>query len=107
MAGKSFAHVATEVEVLKKEIVRLSKVVTVADLYRLGLSTHHDLKVHDFACFSLLHLNSPGVTRDHMLSNLFESLFLCFAHLKLKGFSDKVKKTRIHMVTLASFYLLA
>ena len=100
---QSLTHVTAEVEVLQEEGVWLSKTVTVAYIDRFCLLSYDYFKVHDLACFSLLHLNSPG-SWSHMLSYLFKSLW--FTHLKLEWFPEKIEQSRAPTSTLASFQLL-
>ena len=104
MTSEPLTHVAAEVEVFEQEAVRLGEVVAVANLGRLRLPSHHNLKVHHLSCLRLLHFHGP---RAWLQSNLFESLLLSFAHLKLERLFDKVKQTRALASTLASFLLLA
>ena len=60
VTGEALTHVATEVEVLEEESVRLCKVITISNICRLRFLTYNHLKVHDFPSFSLFHLDGPG-----------------------------------------------
>ena len=68
VTGEALTHVATEVEVLEEEGVRLCKVVTIANICRLRFLSDNHLKVHDFSSLCLFHLNGPSAG----------SLMLCY-----------------------------